>query len=155
MLPFKYSFLWPGGSSSGSCASGFGVCCVCKSFHCMQFYWNLLLTYPWRVTTRQLVLTVSLSCGGSASENCTYLVQSSVTTLTSPCTYKVCPCNTNICRLRFDFQVRDFSFLGIRLFRSRIWQIGALLDLCPNVLLTACACLGDWPYFTRPNSIWT
>merc|ERR1719418_519410 len=45
-----------GGTSSGSCASGFGVCCV-----------------------------FTLSCGGSASENQTYLVQSSVTTLTSPC----------------------------------------------------------------------
>merc|ERR1712223_2254522 len=64
-----------GGTNDGSCASGFGVCC-----------------------------TFSLSCGGSASENQTYLVQSSVTSLTSPCTYTVCPCSTNICRIRFDFQ---------------------------------------------------
>ena len=51
-------------------------------------------------------LTVALSCGGSASENQTYLVQSSVTTLTSPCTYTICPCSSNICRIRFDFTVR-------------------------------------------------
>merc|ERR1712066_1221443 len=63
-----------GGSNDGSCASGFGVCCV-----------------------------FALSCGGSASENLTYIVQSSVTTLTSPCTYTICPCSTNICRIRFDF----------------------------------------------------
>jgi len=64
-----------GGTNDGSCASGFGVCC----------------TFP-------------LSCGGSASENQTYLVQTSVTTLTSPCTYTICPCSTNICRIRYDFE---------------------------------------------------
>merc|ERR1719273_2634638 len=64
-----------GGTNDGSCASGFGVCC-----------------------------TFSLSCGGSASENQTYLTQTSVTSLTSPCTYTVCPCGTNICRIRFDFE---------------------------------------------------
>merc|ERR1739844_260202 len=63
-----------GGTSDGSCASGFGVCC-----------------------------TFTLACGGSASENQTYLVQASVTTLTSPCKYTICPVATNICRIRFDF----------------------------------------------------
>merc|ERR1719400_2615637 len=63
-----------GGTSDGSCASGFGVCCV-----------------------------FALSCGGSASENQTYLIQSSVTTLTSPCKYTICPVSTDICRIRFDF----------------------------------------------------
>merc|ERR1711899_310543 len=63
-----------GGKNDGSCASGFGVCC-----------------------------TFTLSCGGSSSENSTYIVQSSVTSLTSPCTYTVCPCSSNICRIRFDF----------------------------------------------------
>merc|ERR1712223_1166643 len=62
------------GANDGSCASGFGVCC-----------------------------TFALSCGGSSSENQTYLVQSSVTSLTSPCTYSICKCSTNICRIRFDF----------------------------------------------------
>merc|ERR1711894_779513 len=63
-----------GGASDGSCASGFGVCCV-----------------------------FALSCGGSASENQTYLIQSSVTSLTNPCKYTICPCGTDICRIRFDF----------------------------------------------------
>merc|ERR1719400_646771 len=63
-----------GGASDGSCASGFGVCCV-----------------------------FTLSCGGSASENQTYLIQASVTTLTSPCKYTICPVATDICRIRFDF----------------------------------------------------
>merc|ERR1712083_865593 len=63
-----------GGTNEGSCASGFGVCC-----------------------------TFTLSCGDSSSQNQTYLVQSSVTSLTSPCTYSICKCSTNICRIRFDF----------------------------------------------------
>jgi len=63
-----------GGTTDGSCAAGFGVCCV-----------------------------FSLACGGSASQNQTYLVQSSVTTLTNPCSYTICPCSSNICRIRFDF----------------------------------------------------
>merc|ERR1719162_1935087 len=63
-----------GGTNDGTCASGFGVCCI-----------------------------FALACGGSASENQTYLVQSSVTTLTSPCTYTICPCSSSICRIRFDF----------------------------------------------------
>merc|ERR1712001_659143 len=63
-----------GGKNDGSCASGFGVCC-----------------------------TFALSCGHTSSENHTYLVQTSVTSLTSPCTYTICKCSTNICRIRFDF----------------------------------------------------
>merc|ERR1711971_825311 len=51
-----------GGTNDGSCASGFGVCCI-----------------------------FALSCGGSASENQTYIVQSSTTTLTNPCSYTICP----------------------------------------------------------------
>ena len=65
-------------------------------------------------------LTVALACGGSASENQTYLVQSSVTTLTSPCTYTICPCSANICRIRFDFTVRILTGLR-RLYHK--WQI--------------------------------
>ena len=54
-------------------------------------------------------LSVALSCGGSASENQTYLIQSSVTSLTSPCKYTVCPSSTDICRIRFDFTVRNLK----------------------------------------------
>ena len=69
----------------------------------------LCLFFSQTLIRAKLFPLVSLSCGGSASENCTYLVQSSVTSLTSPCTYKICPCNTNICRMRFDFQVRQLK----------------------------------------------
>ena len=53
------------------------------------------------------LFTVVLSCGGKSSENCTYLVQAATTSLTSPCSYKICPTSSNICRIRFDFTVSN------------------------------------------------
>lgn len=63
-----------GGATSGSCASGFGVCCI-----------------------------FSLSCGQSAAENNTYLVYAASSTGSTSCGYEICPCSSNICRIRFDF----------------------------------------------------
>lgn len=42
------------------------------------------------------------------SENCTYLVQASTTTAPTvdPCNYRICKCSSDICRVRFDFNVR-------------------------------------------------
>ena len=53
------------------------------------------------------LFSVSLACGGSASENSTYIVQASATAVSSPCTYTICPCSTNICRIRFDLTVKS------------------------------------------------
>ncbi|CAB4054062.1 unnamed protein product [Lepeophtheirus salmonis] len=67
-----------GGTASGSCASGYGVCCV-----------------------------ITLSCGGTSSDNCTYIEQSSFTSTSSlnsnPCTYTICKNSNMICRIRLDF----------------------------------------------------
>jgi len=64
-----------GGTNSGTCANGFGVCCV-----------------------------FSLSCGQSTSENNTYLILGATTTPSpSVCTYNLCENNANICRIRLDF----------------------------------------------------
>jgi len=65
-----------GGTSSGQCASGFGVCC-----------------------------TFSMGCDSSTSENNTYhtITSFSTTTETSPCTYEICPATTDVCKLRIDF----------------------------------------------------
>jgi len=72
------------GSSAGSCASGFGVCC-----------------------------TFSLACGSSTTENSTYhtVTTFSSTANKNPCTYKVCPSSSaSICKLRLDFET--FSIAG-------------------------------------------
>ncbi|TRY62107.1 hypothetical protein TCAL_16301, partial [Tigriopus californicus] len=53
----------------------------------------------------------TLSCGGSTSENCTYLVEASSSNPTSdPCTFTICKCSSNICRIRLDFTT--FSIAG-------------------------------------------
>ena len=56
------------------------------------------------------LFSVTLSCGGSASENSTHIVQASATAVSSPCTYTICRCSTNICRIRFDFTVSKGKF---------------------------------------------
>ena len=54
--------------------------------------------------SKMLFILVTLSCGGTTSDNNTYIVQASTTTApASPCTYKVCPCSSDICRIRYDF----------------------------------------------------
>jgi len=63
-----------GGSKDGTCADGFGVCCI-------------------------VILTTS----GSSSVNNTYIYKASGTTYTSgDHKYQICPCSDNICRIRFD-----------------------------------------------------
>ena len=62
-----------GGSSSGTCASGFGVCCV-----------------------------FSLACGGSTNANTSYATITSFTATSDrdPCTYTYCKCSDDVCKLR-------------------------------------------------------
>merc|ERR1739844_583562 len=64
-----------GGSKDGTCADGFGVCCI-------------------------VILTTS----GSSSVNNTYIYKASGTTYSSgDHKYTICPCSDNICRIRFEF----------------------------------------------------
>jgi len=65
-----------GGTASGTCASSFGVCCV-----------------------------FSLSCGGSSSAKNSYAIISSYSTSSDddPCTYTFCKTNSDVCKLRIDF----------------------------------------------------
>jgi len=61
------------GVASGTCADGYGVCCV-----------------------------ITLACGGSSAENCTYLTQ---TAATADCTYTICPRDSTINRIRLDLDM--------------------------------------------------
>merc|ERR1712106_1030729 len=64
-----------GGSSSGSCASSFGVCCIFEK-----------------------------SCGsGSIAENCTYFTSSSMSAGSS-CSLTICKSSSDVCQLRLDFE---------------------------------------------------
>ena len=58
-----------------------------------------------------LGFSVLATCGSQVNDNCSYIVQSSFSSLsltsgiTNPCTYTVCPVGNNICRIRYDFTV--------------------------------------------------
>merc|ERR1712241_113121 len=75
------------GVSSGSCADGYGVCCI-----------------------------IVATCGSTTSDNCTYLIQASSTApstddgSTSGCSYKICPRSTDITRIRLD--MTSFTISG-------------------------------------------
>merc|ERR1712156_780745 len=71
------------GVASGSCAEGYGVCCI-----------------------------ITVSCGGSTSENCTYLSQAASTTpntdsddLNDQCSYSICPRTSSVNRIRLDLMM--------------------------------------------------
>jgi len=74
-----------GGTASGTCASSFGVCCV-----------------------------FSIACGASSSANNSYAIISSYSTSTDsdPCTYTFCPVNTDVCKLRIDFDTMVLTAPG-------------------------------------------
>lgn len=63
-----------GGTDSGSCADGFGVCC-----------------------------TVTLSNGATSSLNQSYIVQDAEALDAGAMMYTICPCSEDVCRIRFDF----------------------------------------------------
>jgi len=63
-----------GGTESGSCADGFGVCC-----------------------------TVTLENGAATSLNQSYIVQAASALPAGSMQYTICPCSDDVCRIRFDF----------------------------------------------------
>ena len=71
-----------GGSESGSCASGFGICC-----------------------------TFSMTCGSKSTENNTYFEQTTFTTYSGgniPCVYTICPL-ANVCRIKLELNTFDIT----------------------------------------------
>merc|ERR1712156_650692 len=74
------------GVATGSCADGYGVCCV-----------------------------ITLSCGSTTTENCTYLQQVAATDPATDsdtslaCTYTICPATATVPRIRFDLTAMELS----------------------------------------------
>jgi len=68
-----------GGSSSGECAGGFGVCCV------------FMLS----------------TCGGSVDQNCSYIKNPNYPSQygsTTACSYTIKKCDPSVCQFRLDFE---------------------------------------------------
>ncbi len=79
-----------GGTNGGTCASGFGVCCLSMTLKIFsnKVNYNSMLNPNFAVT---------LNCGGMTNENCTYF--NSETIQAGSCKATVCPCNDNICQV--------------------------------------------------------
>jgi len=76
------------GVASGSCADGYGVCCI-----------------------------ITISCGGRSSDNCTHLSQApsatpntDSTVLDRQCSYTICPASTTVNKIRLDIAM--FTIAG-------------------------------------------
>jgi len=97
-----------GGTASGSCASSFGVCCV-----------------------------FSISCGGTSSANNSYAIISSYSTSSDadPCTYTFCKTNTDVCKLRIDFDTMVLS-APRTMTSTQVYTDGAFVGDCGTDTLT-------------------
>ena len=85
-----------GGTSSGACASSFGVCCV-----------------------------FSLACGATTSQNGSYAIIDpfSTSTDTDPCTYKYCKINDDVCKLRWGKNFLSYSDHPVLIFLFHFCRI--------------------------------
>ena len=93
-----------GGTESGSCADG-----KWHSLLCWQFLWfcleKCIIFIP--TTGFGTCCSVVLELGGSSSLNQSYIVQASSSNVDAgQMQYRICPCSSDVCRIRFDFTVR-------------------------------------------------
>ena len=98
-----------GGTSGSSCAEGFGVCCSCKPLIDDAIFHTYISLLKNNLKTC-LILLVELTCGGSSSQNATYIINTSPT---ASCTYSICPSSTGICRIRYKFITRQYNNINI------------------------------------------
>ncbi len=56
----------------------------------------------------QNIIAVTIGCGGTSSQNCTYFDSNNV--MSGACTATICPCGNNICQIRLDFT--SFTIAG-------------------------------------------
>jgi len=79
------------GTASGSCADGYGVCCI-----------------------------ITVACGGTTAENCTYLQQEASNsprfdsdTLNTQCSYKICPQTSSVNRIKLELRTFTIAPPGV------------------------------------------
>ena len=123
------------------------MCCVCKYD---KNYLNLESDIFSQTFDRWIPL-VKLGCGGTTTANNSYIVQSGVTSLSSPCTYTVCPCSTDVCRIRYDFTVSVHRFSWIidpdeNVFRPipRLLKMNSPLLMGLLLVPTPCKIISRW-----------
>ena len=87
-----------GGVADGTCATGFGVCCVLQVCF-LDYYMDLLLSPQY-------------NCGSKTNYNSTYFLNNnypSTFNTIGQCSISVEKVNTDVCQLRLDFDEMDLS----------------------------------------------
>ena len=49
-----------------------------------------------------------MNCGDTSAENYVFLTKPTTLTSNAQCSFKICPCSNNICRIRYDFMVSNY-----------------------------------------------
>ena len=115
-----------GGEDDSTCADGFGVCCVSKYWVYTTYLETKQLIYSVRrdytIFSTSYYISAKLTNGQTTSLNQSYIVQtssdlSSTGGIDSTGRYEftICPCNGDICRVRFDLTVSTKYGLEIRI----------------------------------------
>ena len=85
--PFREECSSKSGTNGGTCASGFGVCCVFSGI-------SYIVTFnPYNV----LVLYFSAGCGSTYAENCTYFEVNRASD--GDCNSRICKVSSDICQV--------------------------------------------------------
>jgi len=103
-----------GGTSSGNCAAGFGVCC-----------------------------TFTLGCGSKIAENNTYFQSSSTTVPGGQCSVTICECSTDVCQLRLDFSTFVIAGPSTNTLSTAKELGGSQINVAGAVVSPATNCLTD------------
>ena len=99
-----------GGTTSGSCASGFGVCCTSK--FPLQPSKSTRFSWIWSI-----YLVLETVCGKTVTRNNTYWQNpgySSAYYTAGQCSLYVKKCEANICQLRYSFNKAESSDFKIK-----------------------------------------
>jgi len=118
------------GVASGSCADGFGVCCI-----------------------------ITLTCGQTTRENCTYLTQTAsntpeTNTGSTGCSYVICPQTNTISRIRLDmttFQIAPPNVAAGNVGAGIALRTGGGVGACAQDTFTVTGSQGNVPVICGSN----
>ena len=108
-----------GGTESGSCADGMlnqlSTNLVIKHFISLDFHIDLQISLLlFNVLGFGVCCVLILSDGDSTSLNQSYIVQAASTALgVGSRQYTICPCSTDVCRIKFDFTVSNLYLVYV------------------------------------------
>lgn len=112
-----------GGSTSGDCASGYGVCCI-----------------------------FSGGCGSTFSENCTYF-ESASNVAAGDCRFKICKASSSIAQIRLDFQTFVITGPSTDSVSGSLATAGVVTGAGKSVSATASQCVTDLFSVTNPGGV--